>query len=431
MNHEEMNLFYQIDKLRQKYETNELNALEQHERNKIIDNEVGWIHNLRAHPLYLSLHHKSALAMVRKWAAKTAIAIHLDDISNLTSTVDGNRLLHSCLWVRDPSGEAPLQIAEFISRDWSANLFGQQFGVFMQELDPNENANFPVFVMDNYAGFIKYVIKVRNGCNVHEYYELCLEFFKKKTTDLPKTLVARCGSHTSKDLTMWFGKKNAPQSKAVVKGAWDTLKKTLCYQHWVEIVSLLRFLQYTNKISVSGDCIPIYDPFVNVTYNLEEVYQESKNNFENATSPKTKDDQIDGNDDSYEDPGIEHFKTDETKLLFPVKGSSNVYMALNTDSRTVSIGFGFSAVQVMFEWIDDTEEFFKIVLDETNVFEYPFKHHFKWVGSYCALIFGEFGDNVTNNGRAEKGNAQKRVCSICLSYAFNNREKRWTLRKRM
>eukprot|EP01083_Nonionella_stella_P124862 377297_1 len=90
-----------------------------------VDNdELGWVHSMDSSVPSFALYHYSSFKIIRKLSKKRVLPLYLDDISNLCLPVNGRRLLHSIIWMRDPSGAAAIPLAEFISCNWKSKHFG-------------------------------------------------------------------------------------------------------------------------------------------------------------------------------------------------------------------------------------------------------------------------------------------------------------------
>ena len=123
---------------------------------------------------------------------------------------------------------------------------------FNEDLEEGGPVHIPVIVTDNYAGFIKYIIKVRNGCTVAKYYKKCLQFIlgEISRSQLPRTLLARCQNHSTHGMCDYY--KNASNCKTFIKCIWNVLRTTTDHSHWLEVISFFYHVSKNKTIRLES-----------------------------------------------------------------------------------------------------------------------------------------------------------------------------------
>eukprot|EP01083_Nonionella_stella_P113743 335519_1 len=108
---------------------------------------------------------------------------------------------------------------------------------------------------------------------------------------LPRSLVSCCQGHTSHDLAEYYSKQ--PLCKALIKAAWNALRKTTDHNHWLDIISFLHYLEKNSSIHLEDNVIPLIDPFKDVKYDLEELHRQSKAKYDKKKNHNKEDTQQD------------------------------------------------------------------------------------------------------------------------------------------
>eukprot|EP01084_Bolivina_argentea_P287631 493558_1 len=176
---------------------------------------------------------------------------------------------------------------------------------------------------------------------------------------------------------------------------------------WLEVISFLKYIEANDgKILMKSNTINVSDPFENEKYDMTELYEQSLKKW-NKKQNNIKDDIPDYS--ILEDDTI--VVSDDTIKIYPVVDSTNICIIVDTvpvnGIRWATLDFGLSQCVASFTTTDSFQSI-NVILEKKNIYSYGYPNHFKWLGSYSAILLNRFQDNVKDNGRSEKGNGFRR-----------------------
>eukprot|EP01083_Nonionella_stella_P039868 108437_1 len=193
-------------------------------------------------------------------------------------------------------------------------------------------------------------------------------------------------------------------SHVPIMNMWDTLRETTDHSHCLAVISLLYHISRHAEIPI-GKSFDVIDPFKGEQYDMDPLIEYNATKW---NKKKTKATTEPVSDDGFSDEReCKMPDKDDCVVFHPIQGTTVLKIIVDRDSPYVTLDFGLSRAVVHYKSHNQLQSI-QLLLEKPKMFSYAFHTHFKWLGSYSAIIFGRFEENVIHNSCAEKGNGWRR-----------------------
>ena len=177
--------------------------------------------------------------------------ICIDDMSNLTKRVLGQRLCHCIAFVRSPAGRMPLTVFEFITASWKSRIYQLMLTAFMLFAERKKPLQIKCLNMDWCRKLMSGTCRVVNRMELRTYLDITFDIATGATLrDSLRFLIYGCAGHAQKSIARHYRKQ--PKMRMLAGRYFRRVRKTKLYDEWLRLVSFMKYLCENEEILVES-----------------------------------------------------------------------------------------------------------------------------------------------------------------------------------